>query len=105
MLVRAFKQRKNLMSKSKQSGIMGGIERTSSMNMEGKHAKALKGHKVGDQLNIMVSGKKSSHYQNADGSHSIGFNIDRVEVHQDPKDSSGPNKKASNNQQDGGKIV
>lgn len=91
------------MAKSK--GVSMGIERNSSMNMEGDHAKALKGHKVGDKLNIMVSGKKSSHYQNADGSHSIGFNIDRVEVHQDPDSYSGPNKKASNNQQQGGKVV
>lgn len=91
----------------KSKGIMpGGMpERQSTMNMEGKHAAALKGHKVGDKLNIMVSGKKSSHYQNADGSHSIGFNIDRVQVHQDPKDSSGPNKKEANNQKDGGKII
>lgn len=82
-----------------------GFERKSSMQMEGDHAKALKGHKVGDKLNIMVSGKKSSHYQNADGSHSIGFNVDRVQVHQDPDDYSGPDNKASNNERDGGKIV
>lgn len=94
-----------MMAKSKANGIMGGIERTSSMNMEGKHAMALKGHKVGDKLNIMVSGKKSSHYQNADGSHSIGFNVDRVQLHQDPDSYSGPNKKAANNQKDGGKIA
>lgn len=80
-------------------------ERQSSMQLEGKHANTLKGHKVGDNLNIMVSGKKSSHYQNADGSHSIGFNIDRVQMHQDPKDSSGPNNKASDNQKDGGDIA
>lgn len=77
----------------------------STMHLEGKHANALKGHKVGDKLNIMVSGKKSSHYQNADGSHSIGFNIDRVQMHQDPKDSSGPDAPESNNQKDGGKIA
>jgi hypothetical protein len=77
----------------------------STIHLEGDHAKKLKGHKVGDKLNILVSGKKSSHYQNADGSHSIGFNVDRVEVHQDPDDYSGPNKKAANNQADGGKIV
>lgn len=80
-------------------------ERNSSMQLEGKNAATLKGHKVGDNLNIMVSGKKSSHYQNADGSHSIGFNVDRVQVHQDPDDYSGPNTKAANNQKDGGKIV
>ncbi len=82
-----------------------GIERNSTMNMEGKHASALKGHKVGQMLNLRVSGKKTSHYQNADGSHSIGFNIDKVQVHQDPDDYSGPNDKASNNQRDGGKIA
>lgn len=93
-------------SKSKgMGGILTGLERSSSMNMEGKHAVALKGHKVGEKLNIMVSGSKNSHYQNADGSHSIGFNIDRVQIHQNPKDSSGPDAKASNNQKDGGKIV
>lgn len=81
------------------------MERSSTMNMEGKQASSLKGHKVGQKLNLMVSGKKTSHYQNADGSHSIGFNIDRVQVHQDPEDSSGPNKKEANNQKDGGKIV
>lgn len=89
--------------KSKNSMVVP--ERQSSMQMEGKHAAALKGHKVGDQLNIMVKGKKTSHYQNADGSHSIGFNIDRVQIHQDPKDSSGPDKPEANNQKDGGKIV
>lgn len=94
------------MAKSKSMGIMAhGIERNSTMNMEGKHASTLKGHKVGEQLNLMVTGKKTSHYQNADGSHSIGFNVDRVQVHQDPNDYSGPNKKAANNQKDGGKIV
>lgn len=82
-----------------------GLERKSSVSLEGAHAKALKGHKVGDQLNIMVSGKKTSHYQNADGSHSIGFNIDKVQVHQDPNSYSGPNKKAANNQKDGGEIA
>lgn len=92
------------MSKSKGVGF-GSIERNSTMNLEGKHAQALKGHKVGDNLNIMVSGKKSSHYQNADGSHSIGFNVDKVQMNQDPKDYSGPNKKESNNQRDGGKIA
>lgn len=94
------------MGKSKGGIPVGmGMERSSNMNLEGKHAASLKGHKVGDKLNIMVSGKKTSHYQNADGSHSIGFNVDRVQVHQDPKDSSGPNKKEANNQKDGGKIV
>lgn len=93
------------MAKSKSVGMMGDMERKSNMNMEGKHAVALKGHKVGDKLNIMVTGKKSSHYQNADGSHSIGFNIDRVQIHQDPKDYSGPDAKASNNQKNGGKIA
>lgn len=89
----------------KSKGISMGLERNSSMQMEGAHAKSLKGHKVGQQLNLMVSGKKTSHYQNADGSHSIGFNIDRVQVHQDPKDSSGPDKPEANNQKDGGNIV
>ena len=83
----------------------GSIERKSTMQLEGKHASALKAHKVGDNLNVMVSGKKSSHYQNADGSHSIGFNVDRVQVHQDPNESSGPNKKEANNQKDGGDVV
>lgn len=91
------------MSKSKSVGM--GIERQSNMNLEGKHATALKGHKVGDQFNIMVKGKKTSHYQNADGTHSIGFNIDKVAIHQDPNDYSGPNKKESNNQKDGGDIA
>jgi len=89
----------------KSKGVSMGLERSSNMNLEGKHASGLKGHKVGQKLNLMVSGKKSSHYQNADGSHSIGFNIDRVQVHQDPDDSSGPNNPAANNQKDGGKIV
>lgn len=90
----------------KSKGISMGLnERSSSMNMEGAHAKALKGHKVGQKLNLMVSGKKTSHYQNADGSHSIGFNIDRVQIHQDPNDSSGPNKPQANNQKDGGEIA
>lgn len=92
---------------AKAKGIGGSLspEMPSRMNLEGKHAASLKGHKVGDKLNIMVSGKKSSHYQNADGSHSIGFNVDRVQVHQDPDDSSGPNTPAANNQKNGGKIV
>ncbi len=95
------------MAKSKSKGIGGALsmQPESRMHLEGKHASTLKGHKVGQMMNIMVSGKKSSHYQNADGSHSIGFNIDRVQVHQDPDDSSGPNKKAANNQKDGGKIA
>lgn len=91
------------MAKSKSVGM--GLERKSNVNFEGDHAKSLKGHKVGDQLNVLVSGKKTSHYQNADGSHSIGFNIDKVQIHQDPNSYSGPNKKASNNQSNGGKIV
>ncbi len=94
------------MAKSKDAGVgFGAIERKSTMNLEGKHANALKAHKVGDKLNIMVSGKKSSHYQNADGSHSIGFNVDRVQMHQDPDDSSGPNVKEANNQKNGGSIA
>lgn len=95
------------MAKSKAKGIGGDLSMKpeSRMHMEGKHASALKGHKVGQQLNIMVSGKKTSHYQNADGTHSIGFNIDRVQVHQDPKSFSGPNDKAANNQKNGGKIA
>lgn len=92
------------MAKTKSAGFSV-PERTSTMNLEGKNANALKAHKVGDKLNVMVSGKKSSHYQNADGSHSIGFNVDRVQVHQDPDDYSGPDAKAANNQKDGGKIV
>lgn len=92
------------MAKAKELGF-GAMERKSTMNLEGKHANALKSHKVGSKLNIMVSGKKSSHYQNADGSHSIGFNVDRVQVHQDPKDSSGPNAPEANNQKDGGSVV
>lgn len=103
MLARAHNQR-NQMAKTKPAGFAM-PERQSTMNIEGKNATALKGHKVGDKLNIMVSGKKSSHYQNADGSHSIGFNVDRVQVHQDPDDYSGPNAKAANNQKEGGKIV
>ena len=58
------------MAKSKISGVIGpdSYKPESKMSLEGKHASAIKGHKVGDMLNIMVSGKKSSHYQNADGS-------------------------------------
>ncbi len=95
------------MAKSKAKSIGGELsyKPSSTMHMEGDHGKALKGHKVGQQLNLLVSGKKTSHYQNADGSHSIGFNIDKVQVHQDPDDYSGPNKKAANNQKDGGKIA
>ncbi len=92
------------MAKSKGVGFAS-IERKSSMNLEGKHAKALAAHKVGDQFNIMVSGKKTSHYQNSDGSHSVGFNVDKVSIHQDPDDYSGPNKKESNNQKDGGEVA
>lgn len=92
------------MAKTKSAGFAM-PERQSNMNLEGKNAVALKAHKVGDKLNVMVSGKKSSHYQNADGSHSIGFNIDRVQVHQDPDSYSGPDNKAANNQKNGGKIV
>lgn len=90
----------------KSKGVMAtGIERNSSMHLEGKHAKALAAHKVGQQFNIMVSGKKTSHYQNSDGSHSVGFNVDKVSVHQDPNSYSGPNKKAANNQKDGGDVA
>lgn len=102
MLVNFNKEK--VMAKTKSAGFAM-PEPKSSMQLEGKHAATLKGHKVGDKLNIMVSGKKSSHYQNADGSHSIGFNVDRVQVHQDPDDYSGPDNKAANNQKNGGKIV
>lgn len=104
MPVKAHNRKKKKMAKTKSAGFAM-PERQSTMNIEGKNANVLKAHKVGDKLNIMVSGKKSSHYQNADGSHSIGFNVDRVQVHQDPDDYSGPNARAANNQKDGGKIV
>lgn len=89
---------------AKSSGI-GKFERSSTMSIEGKHANALKSHKVGQKMSIMVSGQKSSHYQNSDGTHSIGFKIDDVKMHQDDKDYSGPNKKEANNQKNGSEVI
>lgn len=77
----------------------------STMSLEGKNAMSTKGHKVGAKAKFMVHATKKSHYMNSDGTHSAGFNIDKVEMTQDPDDFSGPNDKAANNQKNGGKIA
>ncbi len=92
------------MVKSKGMGFAP-MEKSSTMSLEGKHANGLKGGKVGQKMKILVTGQKSSHYQNSDGSHSIGFKIDDVKMHQDDKDYSGPNKKAANNGEGEGAVA
>lgn len=77
----------------------------SSMSLEGKHAGATQAHKVGKKAKFIVTATKNRHSMNSDGSHSAGFDIDSIKMHQDSDEFSGPDSKAANNQKDGGKIA
>lgn len=48
------------------------------IHFEGAHAKALAKHKVGAKVKMTISGTKHSHYQNADGTHSVGVTVTSV---------------------------
>lgn len=95
------------MSKNKSQGVVTAMDYKpkSAMSLEGKHAGATKGHQIGKSQKYIVTAKKNRHSMNSDASHSAGFDIENIAVHQDPDSYSGPDKKAANNQREGSKVA
>lgn len=51
----------------------------SNLSLEGEHAKAMQGAKMGKKVKMTIHGTKQRHSMNHDGSHSISIKIHKVE--------------------------
>jgi len=71
----------------------------SKLNLEGSHAMTSKAHKVGDKVQLHVTGTKISHRIENGGNHSSCYKIHNVKM-MDHDDVAGPNAKGSKNDED-----
>ena len=51
----------------------------SSVSLEGEHAKKLAKHAIGKKVTISISGTKTRHVINHDGTHSVNLKVNSVE--------------------------
>lgn len=87
------------MAKSKMHGVTTAMDfkPKSGMTLEGKHAALTADHKVGQRVKFVVTAIKNRHSMGSAGDHSSAYEINGLALHQDDKQYSGPDKKASNN--------
>ena len=71
----------------------------STMSLQGNHATTTKQHKIGDKVQLAVTATKVGHRMDSTGSHSAEFKIHNVKIN-DKDEVSGPNTKASKNDED-----
>lgn len=68
----------------------------STMQLEGKHAQSVKAHKIGDNVELTIKAKKTSHRMDSDGQHSAGYEVHSVKMN-DADELGGPNTKGADN--------
>lgn len=79
------------------SVLMGNMKPESTMRLEGKHADAVRAHKIGEKVQMVVNATKHSH--SMIGGNSASYHVHSVKLN-DKDELGGPNKKQSENESD-----
>lgn len=81
-------------SGNKSTGVMEAYKPSSSLRLEGAHAKTTVGQKVGSVHTLTIKAKKTGHNVNSDGTHSASYEPTSVAFEKGAADNDGTSQDA-----------